>query len=165
MLFYTRELGLEAALIGTILAAGSAAAIFGAFVAARAAARFGLGPTLIASIWIFSLAHFPIALAGGSRASVVVLFVLGIAGIRLVSPIYGVTCAALLQGVTPDHLLGRVGASVRFVLVAPPLVGALAGGLLGEVLGLRETLLLGGVGNLLACLWLTLSPVRRLRAL
>jgi MFS family permease len=165
MLFYTRELGLDAALLGAVFAAGGAASILGAALAGRAATRFGLGPTLIGAIWVFSLAHFPIALAGGPRAAVVALFVIGLAGIRLVYPIYGVTFATLLQGVTPEGMLGRVSASVRFLLLAPPLVGALAGGLLGEEVGLRGTLVLGAVGNLAACLWLTLSPVRRVRTL
>ena len=64
---------------------------------------------------------------------------------------------------TPDHLLGRVSASVRFLLLGPPLVGALAGGALGDALGLRATVLLGAVGQLVPCLWLYLSPVRSLR--
>ena len=165
IVYFTRVLGLAPALLGSILAAAGVAAVVGALLAPRVTAAFGLGPTLVASIWIFSLAHFPTALAGGPPEAVVAALVLGIGGIRLVLPLYGVGSSALLQGVTPDHLLGRVGASVRFVLSGPPLLGALVGGALGEALGARETLLLGATGNLLACLWLSLSPVRRLRAL
>jgi predicted MFS family arabinose efflux permease len=42
-------------------------------------------------------------------------------------------------------------------------LGALLGGLLGERLGVRETLFLAAGGELLAALWLLASPIRRLR--
>lgn len=41
--------------------------------------------------------------------------------------------------------------------------GAVAGGLLGETIGLRGTLVVGAVGIFLAGVWLMLSPVWRLR--
>jgi hypothetical protein len=44
------------------------------------------------------------------------------------------------------------------------LIGILAGGALGETLGLRGTLALASGAMLLAALWLAASPVFRLRA-
>jgi MFS family permease len=163
IVFFTRELGVAPAVLGTVLAASGLAAVAGATVAARTAGRFGLGPTMVGALVLFSLAHFPVALAAGPPGFVTALLVVGIGGIQLAFPIYGVGAAALLQGVTPDHLLGRVTASVRFLLVAPPLVGALVGGAAGDAIGLRATMLLGAVGQLAPCLWLYLSPVRSLR--
>jgi MFS family permease len=163
ILFFTRELGVAPAVLGAVIAASGVAAVVGAIVAARTAARFGLGPTMVGALALFSLAHFPVALATGPPALVTALLVLGIGGIQLAFPVYGVGAAALLQGVTPDHLLGRVTASVRFLLVGPPLLGALVGGALGDALGLRATMLLGAVGQLVPCLWLYLSPVRAMR--
>jgi MFS family permease len=163
MLFFTRELGVAPAVLGAVFATASAASVGGAALAGRAAARFGLGPTMVGAFLLFSLAHFPIALAAGPPGLVTALLVVGIAGVQLAYPVGGVCAAALLQGVTPDHLLGRVSASVRFVVLGPPLVGALAGGALGDALGLRATVLLGAVGQLAPCLWLYLSPVRSLR--
>ena len=160
---FTRELGVAPAVLGTVLAASGVAAVVGAAVAARTAARFGLGPTMVGALVLFSLAHFPVALAAGPPALVTGLLVVGIGGIQLAFPVYGVGAAALLQGVTPDHLLGRVGASVRFLLVGPPLLGALVGGAMGDLIGLRATVLLGAFGQLVPCLWLYLSPVRSLR--
>lgn len=43
-------------------------------------------------------------------------------------------------------------------------LGALAGGWLGERIGLQQTLLVGAVGLLSTWLWLVFSPVRKLRA-
>ena len=38
--------------------------------------------------------------------------------------------------------------------------GLLIGGLLGEALGMRTTLLLGSAGSTLACIWLVVSAIR-----
>ncbi len=38
--------------------------------------------------------------------------------------------------------------------------GLLIGGLLGEAMGMRTTLLLGAAGNTLARVWLVASPIR-----
>jgi len=43
-------------------------------------------------------------------------------------------------------------------------IGALVGGLLGETVGLRGTLVIAASGVLLAAAWLAASPVRGLRS-
>ena len=45
--------------------------------------------------------------------------------------------AALRQGLTPDRLRGRVHATVRVFTTGLVPLGAFAGGLLGEAIGLR----------------------------
>jgi len=62
-----------------------------------------------------------------------------------------------------DRLLGRVNAGIRFAGLAAMLLGAVTGGLLGETLGLRGTLVVGAGGIVLAGVWLLVSPVWRLR--
>jgi hypothetical protein len=57
-----------------------------------------------------------------------------------------------------------VNGSIRFLVLALTFVGTLGAGLVAGQIGLRLTLLLGIGCNLLAVLWLLLSPVRRLRA-
>src|SRR5207245_2516604 len=79
------------------------------------------------------------------------------------NPIFNITLISLRQTLTPDHLQGRVNASARFLANAVTPVGALLGGVLGEAIGLRPTLLVAGVGILLAGLWIVLSPVPSLR--
>jgi predicted MFS family arabinose efflux permease len=70
----------------------------------------------------------------------------------------------LRQTITPDRLLGRVNAGMETGPHAVMLVGALAGGLLGELIGLRATLVIAACVMLLAALWLAASPVRALRS-
>jgi predicted MFS family arabinose efflux permease len=44
-------------------------------------------------------------------------------------------------------------------------VGALAGGMLAQSIGMRTTMFAGALGFLLSTLWLVFSPIRSLREL
>ena len=63
----------------------------------------------------------------------------------------------------PAQLLGRINASNRFVVGGIGTLGLLAGGLLGEWIGVRAALGISILGMLLAGLWVLLSPVRAMR--
>lgn len=71
----------------------------------------------------------------------------------------------LCQSVCPDRLLGRMNASVRFLVWGTIPLGGLCGGALGELVGPRAALLIAAVGTVLASAWLLASPLRRLRDL
>ncbi|GIV95870.1 MAG: hypothetical protein KatS3mg057_0527 [Herpetosiphonaceae bacterium] len=102
-------------------------------------------------------------LAGSWPDLAVLLFGLGyfLSGVGVAMS--NVHVVSLRQIITPDHLLGRMNASYRFVTYGAIPLGALVGGLLGEWIGLRATLLVGALGMLLAPLWVTFSPVPQLR--
>jgi hypothetical protein len=53
---------------------------------------------------------------------------------------------ALKTAVTPDRLLGRMTASYRFLTYGAIPLGALLGGVLGELLGLRAAVAVGPAG-------------------
>jgi hypothetical protein len=80
--------------------------------------------------------------------------------------LYGINYLSLRQAITPDRLLGRMTATMRFLTVAMAPIGSLVGGVLATVIGLRGTLLTVGVLGLVlsaaAVLW---SPVRKHRVL
>jgi hypothetical protein len=71
---------------------------------------------------------------------------------------------SLRQAITPDRVLGRIGATFRFIDGASMLLGSLLGGLLGELVGLRATLLLAVAVGSAAALWVLLSPLRKVRS-
>ena len=77
--------------------------------------------------------------------------------------VFAINQITLLQASTPAHLLGRVNASTAVVAAAMGTAGLLIGGLLGEALGMRTTLILGAAGMTLACIWLVASPIRTLQ--
>ena len=51
--------------------------------------------------------------------------------------LYGINYLSLRQAITPDRLLGRMTATMRFLTVAAAPLGSLAGGALATVIGLR----------------------------
>lgn len=56
-----------------------------------------------------------------------------------------------------------MNATMRFLIWGTLPLGTLLGGVLGDAIGLRPTLVIAGVGSVLACLPLVLSPIRSLR--
>ncbi|MFC7589124.1 MFS transporter [Nonomuraea antimicrobica] len=67
------------------------------------------------------------------------------------------------QTVTPDHLLGRVNASVRFLTWGMMPLGAMIGGLVAQQIGVRQALWLLMVGRAVAFVPLLFSPLPRMR--
>jgi MFS family permease len=164
LLYLTRELGIEAGLVGLIYASGSVGFLVGALLPERAARRFGLGPALVGGILTAALSDLLIPLAGGPiLVTVGVLIVAGFFfGLGLT--IYNVGQVSLRQAVTPDHLQGRMSATMGLLAASLVPLGGLLGGGLGETIGLRPTLLLAALGEILAVTWLLASPLRSLRA-
>jgi predicted MFS family arabinose efflux permease len=74
--------------------------------------------------------------------------------------VYNVNQVSFRQRLCPDRLLGRMNATMRFVVWGVLPLGALIGGLLGSAAGLRPTLWIGAAGQVLAVLWLVFSPIR-----
>jgi predicted MFS family arabinose efflux permease len=59
--------------------------------------------------------------------------------------VWNVLTVALRQRIIPDHLLGRVGASYRFLVYLGMPFGALLGGLIANRFGLRSALAVNGI--------------------
>jgi len=81
----------------------------------------------------------------------------------MVNLIYNIGQISVRQAITPHRLQGRVNASMRFLAGGTVPFGALVGGLLGTVIGLRATLLVGAMGVCLSTLPIFFSPVRHLQ--
>jgi hypothetical protein len=61
--------------------------------------------------------------------------------------------------------LGRVNASIQFLTQGVGPVAAILAGILGSVIGLRLTILIGVLGVMCAGAWLLVSPVRKVHSL
>jgi hypothetical protein len=82
----------------------------------------------------------PFAQPGWSVALIVVSIAVGEFG----QIIYAVTNVSLRQRLCPDRMLGRVNATMRFLIMGLFPLGAIVGGILGETIGLRGTLWVSG---------------------
>jgi MFS family permease len=77
--------------------------------------------------------------------------------------LYTITSMTLRQSVTPDRLQGRTVGAIRTVVWGVTPLGALLGGILASVVGLRATFWIAAAGGATAALPIVLSPARSLR--
>jgi hypothetical protein len=118
---------------------------------------------MIVGFMIPALADFTLPLVAGPKLVIVLLLTAAQICFGLGLTLYNVGQVSLRQAVTPDQLLGRMNATLSFAISGIVPLGALVGGALGELIGIRATLLLAASGELLAVLWLIWSPICSLR--
>jgi MFS family permease len=159
VLYLATELDLAPGLIGLVLSAGGVAGVAGAVTAGRWIRRFGQGRVVVGALLVTG--PLVLLVAAGSA----VLFAVGLAALAYGAVLYNVAQVSFRQAICPDRLLGRMNASIRFLVWGTIPLGGLLGGALGELLGLRATLLVAAVGTVLAPAWVLFSPLRRLRDL
>jgi MFS family permease len=158
-----RDLALPAGTIGLFFSIGSVGAIVDALVADRVARRFGQGPT----IWLSA------ALSGPPWLLVPLLqrgwfFWLVAAAqvlVALLVPVYNITQVSFRQGLCPERLLGRMNATIRFMVWGTMPLGGLIGGVLGSWIGVWPTLWVAAIGLSLSFGWVFFSPLRTMREL
>jgi len=162
LLYLTRHLALAPATLGVIFALGGIGFLLGAVAAERVARRVGVGRTLILALALVGLADLAVPLVGGPPQLIAPVLIGAQLCFGVALTIFKVIAASLRQGSTPDRLQGRMNATVRLLVEGLTPLGALAGGVLGQGIGLRLTLLVAVGGELLAALWLLCSSVRKL---
>jgi MFS family permease len=161
LVYAVRELELSPQLIGLSLIPLGAGGLAAALFAGRLSARFGVGPTIIGSAAVFGPASLLVPLAPASFP--IPFFAASFALLGATGIVYNITGISLVQTITPERLLGRLNASRRFLVWGTIPLGALTGGALASVIGLRPTLWVGAAGSCLCFLPILLSPLRKLR--
>jgi predicted MFS family arabinose efflux permease len=126
--------------------------------------RFGLGATIIGALMVTELSNLLVPLAGGPLPLAVGMLAVATFVGGIGNPVYNINQVSLRQAITPDRVQGRMNASMRFIVWGTIPIGSLLGGTLGELLGLRPTLVLMATCSLLAGAWVIFSPVRGLKS-
>lgn len=165
LIYITRELSVEPTLLGLALAAGSIGMIVGTQLPGPLARRIGLGRSLVASLVLLALSDLVVPLVGNTVPKLVlvalligteVTFAIGLT-------IFNIGQVSLRQAITPDRLQGRTNGTFSFLVGGTVPLGGLLGGALGQAVGPRSTLVAAAIGEMLAVLWLVLSPLWALR--
>lgn len=162
--FYAlRELRIGEIGLGVTYALAGVGALLGSTYAEGLADRIGIGQSIAGSRVLEAVGYAVVIGAAGApgpvAATVVAAagqFVVGL-GMGLEGP----TEMSYRQGVTPDGLQGRMNATMRSVNRAAIAVGAPAGGLLADAIGLRPALWVGAVGMAAGGVVLGFSGLRR----
>jgi MFS family permease len=145
ILYLTRSIGLAPGVLGAVFAVGSAGFIVGALLPARLVHALGVGPTLALSIAVVGLSDLALPLAGPDVRWVTLAFGIGQFFFGLGITVFRVAQISIRQAIVPDALLGRVGGALSVLGWGIAPLGALAGGLLGQSIGLWWTLVIGSV--------------------
>ena len=166
ILFAARELSLSPGTIGLAYVGGGLGCLLASATAQRLSARFGIGPVIVHGLILTALAWQGFGLIDGPVWLATLMLGAALLVFNFGAVLYAINYLALRQAITPDRLLGRMTATMRFLTVAVAPLGSLVGGALATAVGLRATLLTVGVLGLVLCtvavFW---SPVRRHRKL
>jgi MFS family permease len=161
VLFMNQGLGFTPGVLGMIWAVGGVSSFVGAALSPRFTRRVGAGRMMLIGLltWTFTMGIITLA-HGPTLLSALIMILQQLGDGVYVS--YEINNLSFRQGVVEPNLLGRVNATMRILTLGSSLVGALMGGGLGELLGLRPTLGIGALGTLIAALVLGFSPLLKL---
>ena len=158
LLYAFRELHMGAGLLGIVIATGGIGNMCGALFAERVSNRFGMRRTFIYSSLALAASSTLIPLASGP--------VWRGAAFLMVSQLIG-DCAMVIfmtneisfrQQVTPEERLGRVNAAMQILSRGVLPIGALAGGIIAGITGLRGAMAIAVAGIWLSNVWLLSLP-------
>jgi predicted MFS family arabinose efflux permease len=161
VLYATRSLDVRPGLLGLVLGAGAIGGVLGAVVTKRLSARFGIGRLYTVSCLVFTAPLALVPLAGGPKPVILGMlfaaeFVSGFGVMAL-----DICIGSIYAAVVPDQLKSRVMGAFQAVNYGTRPLGALTGGFLGTVLGLRPTLWIAAIGGMAGFAVLLPSPLPR----
>ncbi len=167
LVFAVRVMGMNAEEIGLAFSVGSIGALLGAITANRVSEHLGVGPTIVLFSAIGGPPTIIFALAPAGTAQPVLVGLVALIGFLggLASVVYNVAQVSFRQAITPARLQGRMNATMRWIVWGTMPIGGIIGGLMGTFIGVRETILLGGIGGSLVFLPVLFSPVRGIRTM
>ncbi|MEV4801170.1 MFS transporter [Nonomuraea sp. NPDC049421] len=161
VLFLAETVKLAPGAVGALLMSGGIGGVLGGLTGGWLSRRFGSARTTLVATAVG--APFGLLLPLTQPDWRVVCFALASMGISWAAAMSNVGQSTYRQTVTPDHLLGRVNASVRFVTWGVMPLGALLGGIVAQQIGVRQALWLLMVGRAVAFVPLLFSPLPRMR--
>ncbi len=163
LLYAVRELHISAGLIGLVLGAAAVGSVLGAAVTKRIADRIGIGWAYAAGCGLFTAPLMLVPLAGGPRPLVLgTLFVAEfLSGFGVM--VLDISVGSIFAAVIPDDVRSRVAGAFQAVNYGTRPVGALLGGALGTLIGLRPALWVAAAGGVIGFLVLLPSPLPAFR--
>lgn len=166
LLYAVRGLHLGAGALGAIYAVGAIGGLIGSAISTRLGRVGRFGPVLGVAFTFGCAPWLLLPAVSGASALEIAAFILAFFLVQVGLGLWGVLTISFRQAITPNYLLGRVNASMRFTSYGLGALGLLLSGLLASLFGMRETLWLAAAG-FLAILLVTLlaTPLPRIRAI
>src|SRR5919109_2193220 len=165
VIYVIREVGLSPGLMGLAFALSSVGFVIGSLAGPGFERRFGVAGAILWGLALIGASPYTMVAANDALPDWVNVSFFALPG--LIGGFGGVIqhagYQALRQSITPERLLGRVYASASFVGRVLWLVGALAGGFVGEAVGLRPAVIVVAVGYAIPFVYALSSPLRSAR--
>jgi MFS family permease len=162
VIYVIREVGLSPGLMGLAFALSSVGFVAGSVVGPRFERRFGVDGAILWGLALVGASPYTMVAANDALPDWVNVAFFALPG--LIGGFGGVIqhagLQAVRQSITPERLLGRVYASASFVGDVLWLVGALAGGVFGETVGLRAAVVVLALGYAIPFVYALFSPLR-----
>ena len=162
LVFARRKLDLSPLAIGLALTFSNVGPMLAAFNAHRISSRLGVGRTIIAASMLGGPMFLVVPFAPHGNAALTLLVPAFLAG-GFSNVIYNVTQVSLRQAITPERIQGRMNSVMRFIVWGTIPLGSFLGGVLASQIGVKQTLIVGGIGCCLTFLPVLFSPVRAIR--
>ncbi|NRQ39196.1 MFS transporter [Nonomuraea sp. NN258] len=158
VVFLLQELGAGPPTVGLVMGASSVGGVIGGLLATPLARRLGSARAL----WSVKLCAgaFTLLIPFGRPGWGIAAVATGLFALRLSTVAYNVLQVTYRQSICPAELLGRMNATVRWMIRGAIPVSGLLAGVLGTWLGLRATLAVAVVGSWLSVSWIVFSPLR-----
>ena len=164
-IFVLRELGLTPQALGIVFSLSAVGGLLGAIATPRIVARIGEARAIPVSGIVFSIAPFLLPMVSLFPALAFPLLVIQMFLMSFTVLLYNITQVTFRQRITPPRLLGRMNASVRFIVWGVMPIAALIAGALGTWLGTFPTIWIAATGELLAGLFVVIGPFWTMRDL
>jgi MFS family permease len=164
MLYAVRNLGLSPGLLGGVIGAGSVGGMIGSVLCKRLTSRHGAGLVYVASCFVFTLPRALVPLAPpGHRLLILLMLFTSCFWSGFGVMVLDISSAAIFGVLIPGILRSRVAGAFQAINYGTRPAGALLGGMLGEMLGVRHTLWIAVIGGVAGSLLLLPSPLAGFR--
>ena len=163
LLYAVRSLHVSAGVIGLVLGAAAIGGVLGAGVTKRLSGRIGVGWSYAAGCALFTAPLMLVPLAAGPRPLVLATLFAAEFASGFGVMVLDISIGSIFAAVIPDEVRSRVSGAFQAVNYGTRPVGALIGGALGTLIGLRPALWIASAGGVIGFLLLLPSPVPAFR--
>lgn len=160
-----RELHLSPAVYGLIGSAGAVGGLLGAAMSSRISRRIGEGHAIPAAALLGGVAMLVLPLSTVWTPAAIPVLIGSEFFFSAAVLVYNIAQVSFRQRICPPELLGRMNASIRFIVWGVMPLGGFASGLLSVWIGVVPTVWVGVVGNLLGAMPVVFSALWMMRTL
>jgi MFS family permease len=162
VLYILRDVRLTAPLMGLAFALSSVGFVAGSLIAPRVERRLEIGGMIVLGLFLVAISPYTMIIANDGLPDAVNVLFFAIPGFigGTGGVIQYIGLSSLRQAITPERMLGRVWASASVLGAILGVVGAAAGGIIGETFGLRAAVVVAAVGYGVPFLYSLVSPLR-----